>query len=96
MYVKEILFQSKIADSEAYRKYLFHKDISEHKAKAREIDSNLSVTEIERRLADSRYEENKISQVETLSNWKDIPKADLNIELEEIKRKYEEDIAEIQ
>ena len=77
-------------------KYLLHKDISEHKARDREVDANLLATEIERRLADSRYEEEKIPQVETLSNWKDVLKADLNLELEEIKRKYEKDIAEIQ
>ena len=89
--LKECLFQSKITNSEAYRKYLLHKDISEHKA--READGNLPVTEIERRLDDLRFEEDKNFHNETLYNWKDSPKADLK--LEETKRKYEDDIAKI-
>ena len=57
----------------------------------------MTVTEIERRLADSRYEKDKIAMVETLYQWKDVFKLrpDLNFELEETKKKYEEDIAEI-
>ena len=65
----------------------------------REIDASLSVTEIERRLADSRYEKEKIAMVETLYNWKDVfklrPDLKLTFELEETKRKCEKDIAEI-
>ena len=56
----------------------------------------MTVTEIERRLADSRYEENKINQVETLYKLNDILKSGFKKELEETKRKYEEDVAEIQ
>ena len=52
----------------------------------------MPVREVEEIQADSRYEEEKIPQVEPLSNWKDISKADLSLELEEIKRKYAEDI----
>ena len=55
----------------------------------------MTVTEIERRLSDSRYEKEKINQAETLSKYKDILKADLKLELEETKRKFEEDIADI-
>ena len=87
------IFQSKITDSEAYRKYLLHKDISEYKS--REIDANLPVREVEGRLTDSRYEENKNSQIETLYKLNDILKADFKLELEETKRKCEEDIDEI-
>ena len=90
---KQFLFKSKIIDSEAYRNYLLHKDINEHKS--REIDAKLSVREVDKRLAVSRYEKDKINQVETLHKWTDIIKADLKLELEETKRKYEEDIAEI-
>ena len=92
---KEFLFQSKIINSEAYRKYLLHKDISKYRARYREVETDLPVTEIERKLDDSRCEEDKIPQDKTLSNWKDIPKADLKLELKETKRKYKEDIAEI-
>ena len=55
------------------------------------------VREVEWRLADSRYEKEKIAMVETLYQWKDVFKLrpDLNFELEDTKRKYEEDIAEI-
>ena len=90
---KEFLFQSKITDSEAYRNYLLHKDISEYRS--REIDANLLVREVEGRLADSRYEENKINQVETLYKLNDILKAGFKLELEETKWKCEKDIAEI-
>ena len=60
----------------------------------------MSVTEVERKLADLRYEKEKIVMVEKLYNWKDVFKlrSDLNLtfELEETKRKWEKDIAEIQ
>ena len=55
----------------------------------------MSVREVERRLAVSRYEKEKINQVETLSKYKVLLTADLKLELEETKRKYEEDVAEI-
>ena len=55
----------------------------------------MTVREVERRLADSRYEKDKINQAETLSKYKDILKADLKLELEETKRKFEEDVSEI-
>ena len=59
----------------------------------------MTVTEIERRLADSRYEKDKISMAEKLYNWKDVfklrPELKLIFELEETKRKWEKDIAEI-
>ena len=59
----------------------------------------MTVTEIKRRLADSRYEKDKISMVEKLYNWKDVfklrPELKLIFELEETKRKWEKDIAEI-
>ena len=44
---------------------------------------------------DSENEKKKSFIAETLSKFKDILKADLKLELEEIKRKYEEDVAEI-
>ena len=56
----------------------------------------MSVREVERRLADSRYEKEKINQVETFHKWMDILKAEFKLELEETKSKYEEDVAEIQ
>ena len=60
----------------------------------------MSVTEVERKLADLRYEKEKIVMVEKLYNWKDVFKlrSDLKLtfELEETKRKWEKDIAEIQ
>ena len=57
----------------------------------------MTVTGVERKLADLRYEKEKIAMVETFYKWKDVFKLrpDLNFELEETKRKYEEDIAEI-
>ena len=55
----------------------------------------MSVREVDRRLAVSRYEKVKTNQVETLHKYKDILKAGMKLELEEIKRKFEEDVAEI-
>ena len=46
-------------------------------------------------LDDLAYEKNKTLAAETLSKYKDILKADFKLKLEETKRKYEEDIAEI-
>ena len=45
---------------------------------------------------DLAYEKNKAVIAETLSKYKDLLTADLKLELEETKRKYEEDVAEIQ
>ena len=44
---------------------------------------------------DLENEKKKVVIAETLSKYKDILKDDLKLELEEIKRKYEEDVAEI-
>ena len=44
---------------------------------------------------DLAYEKKKTLVAETLSKFKDILKDDLKLELEETKRKYEEDVAEI-
>ena len=46
-------------------------------------------------LDDLTYEKKKTLVAETLSKLKDVRKADLKLELEETKRKYEEDVAEI-
>ena len=57
----------------------------------------MTITGVERRLANLRYEKEKIAMVEALYQWKDVFKIrpDLNFELEETKKKYEKDIAEI-
>ena len=46
-------------------------------------------------LDDLENEKKKTLIAETLSKYKDILKDDLKLELEEIKRKYEKDVAEI-
>ena len=55
----------------------------------------MPVTKILRGQDDLAYEKNKAVIAETLSKYKNLLTADLKLELEEIKRKYEEDVAEI-
>ena len=45
---------------------------------------------------DLKNEKNKAVIAETLSKYKDLLTADLKLELEKTKRKFEEDVAEIQ
>ena len=60
-----------------------------------EVDAGLSIAKILRGQDDLAYEKNKAVITETLSKYKDLLTADLKLELEETKRKYEEDVAEI-
>ena len=55
----------------------------------------MPITKILRGQDDLAYEKNKAVIVETLHKYKDLLTADLKVELEETKRKYEEDVAEI-
>ena len=90
-----IYLKSKITDSEAYRKYLLHKDISEHNLRWKEADASLPIDKILWEQDDLAYEKNKAVIAETLFKYKDLLTADLKLELEETKRKFEEDVAEI-
>ena len=95
-YFNNKLFESKITESEAYRKYLFHKDISEHRPK-RQVGVDVPLNDIVRGLIEVRYEEEKVSMAEKLHRWRDafVPKPDYRLELEETKKIFEEEIAEI-
>ena len=84
-------------DSEAYRKYLHHNDIIKRRERDKINDDKPPINQVLKDLTDLRVEEEKNSIKESISNWlnKFESKSSIDLELEETKRKFSEDINEI-
>ena len=89
-----ISFSFKITESESYRKYLFHKDMNEHRLRDEINELKPTVAQAVRDMTHIRVEEQKTEMKERLQNWRNLyeSKPPINQELEELKQKYFEEI----
>ena len=63
-----ISLKYKITESESYRKYLFHKDMNEHRLKDEKDELKPTVAQAVRDMTHIRVEEQKIAMEERLQN----------------------------
>ena len=89
-----ISLEFKITESESYRKYLFHKDMNEHRLRDEKDELKPTVAQAVRDMTHIRVEEQKTAMEERLQNWRNLyeSKPPINQELEELKQKYSEEV----
>ena len=89
-----ISLEFKITESESYRKYLFHKDMNEHRLRDENDELKPTVAQAVRDMAEIGVEEQKTTIEETLQNWRNLYeyKPPISQELENIKQKYSEEV----
>ena len=93
-YLSIISLKFKITESESYRKYLFHKDMNEHRLRDENDELKPTVAQAVRDMTEIGVEEQKTAIEETLQNWRNLYeyKPPISQELENIKQKYSEEV----
>ena len=90
--------KSKIIDSEAFSKYLLHKEMNKHRQRGRMNANNLLINNIIKDADKMKTEDEKAIIFERFQKLKELleVKPGVNIELQEFKRNYYEDIKKIE